>query len=748
MSINNFLGTTNNNWSVSTNWSLGVVPTATDGNIATFTSSSPNCTINIGNAVCNGLDLTNYTHTISFSNSLGVSGDITLGASVIYSSTGGNGLVCNKNGNLTSHGSTFTPSFTVSTTSSTVTMTLIDAWKVNNFTTSCNAGNSITLNGNSITCYGTVSLNSGTSTASTSTNGTTIIILSGLIPSSSFLGTGNGFVSNPFTFSGSYSLPSFFNYSVGTFTYTSGTLTGSCTMNIIGNCTLSSTSYVLPINLTISPASSLTVTLSNNIYFSGNLTTSGTIILAGSGNLFFQGNYNANGTIAGIPSLNFYNPSGLTSRTWSGTGITNNNVNINLSYGTLNFSGIIQYRTGILTYTYGTINTGTSTLEISGNCTLNTGGIQWYNVLFNTSANNICTLTSSLNVTNALTFTGSLAVTQTISGAYGFNTEQLIINSGTRLILTSGISYNITNSLIMNGIISSFIYLSASSTGIPALFILGATASLYAYYVSATDIDSRAGQTIFVYDPILSDALNWNSTESITYGNSINESIFGQLLIPPDKRLPIMTSWVNNLLVPAQWLNILNGIFANGTGNMPLYNSTASYLVGDLVVGWFNYQRSVFMSLSNSNLGNSITDTTHWQLIVDSFIGMDERILYGGNIPILEWGLNHYFGTVFRQNPAIPDIYINDINLPFINFYISDYTPMQGLIYSNTSRGYITDVISTINPLSGNNFQIKVPLSFYESLPGYTGAGTVDKYFTNFVDRYCYTGLRYVIVTY
>jgi len=106
-------GGVNNNWNTTGNWSLGAVPTASDGNIATFNASSPNCTVNIA-AVCNNIDFTGYTNTITMTNGITVSGNITLGSSMLISGAGG--LTSNGSGTWISNNKTWPNSMTVSAT--------------------------------------------------------------------------------------------------------------------------------------------------------------------------------------------------------------------------------------------------------------------------------------------------------------------------------------------------------------------------------------------------------------------------------------------------------------------------------------------------------------------------------------------------------------------------------------------------------------------------------------------------------
>jgi len=94
------------NWGTATNWSLGAVPTASDGNVATFDATSPNVTVSGSNKVANALDFTGYTNTITFiTYGISVYGDITLGVNMnIVTPTF---LYSAATGNLTSNGKAF-----------------------------------------------------------------------------------------------------------------------------------------------------------------------------------------------------------------------------------------------------------------------------------------------------------------------------------------------------------------------------------------------------------------------------------------------------------------------------------------------------------------------------------------------------------------------------------------------------------------------------------------------------------------
>ena len=86
MAANTFTGLVNSNYGTAGNWSLLAVPTANDGNTATFGATSPACTVNVA-SVCNSIDFTGYTNTITMTNTItvgsGASGTITLGTTTV-----------------------------------------------------------------------------------------------------------------------------------------------------------------------------------------------------------------------------------------------------------------------------------------------------------------------------------------------------------------------------------------------------------------------------------------------------------------------------------------------------------------------------------------------------------------------------------------------------------------------------------------------------------------------------------------
>jgi hypothetical protein len=102
MAVNLFQTGGGGNWNNTASWSLGTIPTSSDGHVATFDATSPNCTLG-GNRTCNNIDFTGYTNTLTMGTStLTVSGNMTFDTGMNISGTGT--LVNNASATITSNG--------------------------------------------------------------------------------------------------------------------------------------------------------------------------------------------------------------------------------------------------------------------------------------------------------------------------------------------------------------------------------------------------------------------------------------------------------------------------------------------------------------------------------------------------------------------------------------------------------------------------------------------------------------------
>ena len=411
MAANIFTGTTDNNWGTSTNWSLGVVPTASDGHVATFNVTSPNCTVNTSARVCNAIDFTGYTNTITMTNGITVSGNVTLDSTMASRVSGSSGLTVNATATLTSNGGTWNNDLRIGNG----TFTLTDNWIIlGSFTNDFGITN--VYNGFSFSING-----SYTQTSFTGASTTKIIL------------TGNGNVSVTsgsqlpvdFNASGTYTMTStWYLYGSGvTFTYISGTLNCGTQTFQVYNATLNNVSSINFYNVTF-VNSGTTPTLNSNMNVTNTLTMGGSVV---TGSNIYTANLTVTNTNSGTTNI-IMNGTG----TWSGIGTLKNNLTINTS-GTITISGTVNYNTGTLTYTSGTVTTTGSTLTIAASTTLNTNGISWNNIT-TISVTQTWTLLSDLNLSGTInTLVASFNLT--INGSFYVN------NSGSSSFL-NGISVN------------------------------------------------------------------------------------------------------------------------------------------------------------------------------------------------------------------------------------------------------------------------------------------------------------------
>jgi len=507
-------------WNSSSSWALtsgGVggsgIPTATDDVI--FDINSPACTISTTVGVCLSFNATTYTNTITFTVGLIISGNITLGASMNFAGAGT--LTVNASSTMTSNGKTLGVPLTLNNlTPISNIYTLVDNWTINAvFTTTANAnGLTHTINGNNIFCLKGFTINTGSSSSSSLTTGSTVIQITGpgnIITSSNTTGgLGNNFIINApgsnIVISGNL------YYKTGTFKYIAGTITTSASsLTITGSCSLDMNNgglnYQTPFSLATTTNS--TITMLSDFYVNS-INLSGGPIINGF-TIYNQGGMNAQTG----------NSSGTTILVFKGTGTITGSGNI--SFPLVFDSGAntitlaqVTMTSGSITYTSGIIN-ATNLVQISNGMKLSTAGMTFNNLsILGSSAT--YTLNGLLSVNGILLFSNS---NYTFNGTSGFTANTLTYTStpattNTGIILTSGLTYTVTNALNLFPVAISTttqIYLGIKSTtpGSQANFILSPAATQSVGMVQTTDINSSGGQTIWDWRAgTISNSHNWN----------------------------------------------------------------------------------------------------------------------------------------------------------------------------------------------------------------------------------------------
>lgn len=218
---------------------------------------------------------------------------------------------------------------------------------------------------------------------------------------------------------------------------------------------------------------------------------------------------------------------------------------------------------------------------------------------------------------------------------------------------------------------------------------------------------------------------------------NIDFTRFATQMLPPDKRNPVLMALLNAFLVPLQWasqhriVEFGAGSFAAAWSNITTYNKYDQVILNKVV----------YQSLISGNTSSPLT--SNWAIIQSNFIGLNERIQYNGECLVLTYALNKWFGTIFRQPPAISDIYINTNVLVTPIFRVGKTEAVSSSISTIGSSEFIgiSDGIT-----SQINLSIFVPIAVYNALD--VTLINNDKIFRNFADRYIPAGIVYQITTY
>lgn len=209
-------------------------------------------------------------------------------------------------------------------------------------------------------------------------------------------------------------------------------------------------------------------------------------------------------------------------------------------------------------------------------------------------------------------------------------------------------------------------------------------------------------------------------------------------LLPPDKRYTKTVAWVGILLAPLNYLRNLNfGSYRTGS-DAPQWVNTDPYNKYDQV----KYNKIVYESLIDGNT-DLPTVVGSWKVVQQNFIGLSERIYYNGQKLVLEWAMNKWFGTTFRQPPNTSDIYITNNSVPIPVFRSGGVEDISSVVFSNSSSEV---VINSYSFSVTFNFTINVPQAVYDALD--PTLVNNEKIFRAFVDRYVPAGVTYTIQTY
>ena len=416
-------------WGTAANWSLtsgggatGAVPDATHD--AIFDANSGPCTVNALARTCKTLTFTGYANTITMSNQISVSGNITLQAGLLVSGTGK--LLMIITGTLTPNGFSWPNDFEFKGTSQTYTL-------ATNFTVlgqlTCSGATLITINSNTLYCNGGV--------FTTATSGTTTIELKG----GNWSGTCNNTIS--LNTAGTITLIGNIAKVSGTLTYVSGTIDNSGNYSLgWGGGSINVGNNIIWNNITVGTG---TNTLVSDLHATGNFITSNGGVLNGAYKVYCSGITENNSTVAyrGTATVELTGTGSWTGTTigWALNTIINCGGANTLTIAASRIFGASTYAP-TLTYTSGTVVcSGQITFYT---CNLATNGITFNNIRFGTSGIGVQTITLLNNMTTAgdLTIIGNA---NTVINGYILNIAGNLINgavtsssSGTTILNLNG----------------------------------------------------------------------------------------------------------------------------------------------------------------------------------------------------------------------------------------------------------------------------------------------------------------------
>lgn len=505
------------NWSDALNWSLTsngaggqAAPTSSDD--VFFDASSPSCTLDTSARVCQSLNCTGYTNTLTFNQQLTVGrantasgiGWITLGAAMLFA--GSSPLIIavtalNTLIQLKSNGK-ICPQPLQWLSASANTITLQDEW-INTGLVTIGAGgtSALILNGAfNLKCRGGLTQNHSTGILS---GAATIYFDSNQTATWQNLSTGA--INNPITINrsgGTLTLGSSLTIFSNTITHTAGTVDASnTTLNCGAGAITFNCSGITWKHLTFI-SNTQTWTLSADLNVSGNFTpanTTGTLTVNGAFNIKIGGNFNLNALTSGIVtgSASFVlNGTGAWGQSSLTTGGMLANLEINTA-GTITITGTVAYRQGILKFTAGTVLASGSTLRINSVSTT---------VTCNMSGLSLGTIESTTGATITVTFNGS----------NGFTFEKFIYGTtGHTYTFKAGLTWNITLGFYAAASAGAAYspFTIQSDTGSSSAFInLSYGAQQFILDVTVTDIDSSGGRTIYNYSGTRTRTVNWATT--------------------------------------------------------------------------------------------------------------------------------------------------------------------------------------------------------------------------------------------
>lgn len=245
--------------------------------------------------------------------------------------------------------------------------------------------------------------------------------------------------------------------------------------------------------------------------------------------------------------------------------------------------------------------------------------------------------------------------------------------------------------------------------------------------------------------------------------------------LPPYKRGIVMGKWVQTLVSQVEYL-VYKFLTDWRVGSGYPYWIPGMYNKGVRVI----YKFAVYECTQDGT--TSTPPNAGWQLYLSNFIGADTRKKITGQKVVLEYALNTYYNTTFKQPPLQSDIYITNKAVGTIGFVVGEsigsvvsaidsanvapYTQYSvynlnqqvsflGYLYTSLTNGNTADPrdetkwlrTETVAPPNcigyTYNFVINVPAAIYNSV-----SPSVNYEMRQIADTYVPESIKYIIRPY
>lgn len=200
---------------------------------------------------------------------------------------------------------------------------------------------------------------------------------------------------------------------------------------------------------------------------------------------------------------------------------------------------------------------------------------------------------------------------------------------------------------------------------------------------------------------------------------------------------------IDTLLLPLQWLRDL--FFDNYVDGFsgPRWNNIDTFTQGNRI----RYSDfAVYEAIQNVPAAIPPTDTVYWKKIQEVWIGLRERAKYHGGKLTLEYILNKWFDTQFRQpddafTPTASDIFITT-NVLNNDVFITSNSPYGSTTANTNNTAFVANDYSFTQP----SFTINVPILTYNALA--SNDGDRERIVRQIADKYITAGVTYNVTTY